>query len=143
MHRLVTEAEVVDAIRKDRGTRSVGVDEVPMSVLKRVAPQLATEIAAIANCCIRERKLPDQWKRAEVVPIWKNKGNQKEAKYYRPVSMLPAIARLVERTLAGQLKEHIRRNDILPKFQHGFRAHHSTETAIMQLVDIVATTMDD
>eukprot|EP00666_Eupelagonemidae_sp_cell4sb_P018068 gene18068-biopygen19881 len=94
--RLVTETEVVDAIRKDRGTRSVGVDEVPMSVLKKVAPQLATEIAAIANCCIRERKWPDEWKRAEVVPIWKNKGNQKEAKYYRPVSMLPAIARLVK-----------------------------------------------
>eukprot|EP00666_Eupelagonemidae_sp_cell4sb_P017982 gene17982-biopygen3469 len=57
--------------------------------------------------------------------------------------MLPAIARLVERIIAEQLKEHIRRNSILPKIQRGFRAGHSTESALIQLVDSVASAMDD
>eukprot|EP00663_Eupelagonemidae_sp_cell21sb_P002140 gene2140-biopygen6461 len=56
--------------------------------------------------------------------------------------MLPAIARLVERTLAQQLRQHIREHSVLPDFQHGFRAAHSTETALLQLIDGIATGMD-
>jgi ribonuclease HI len=138
----VTEKEVRAALAKDKGTRSVGIDEVPMSVLKKVGPQVAQEIAMITNACIREQCWPEQWKKAEIVCIWKKKGNQKEPKFYRPVSMLPAIARLVERMLAEQLKVHIAENKLLPKFQHGFRSKHSTETALIQLVDNIATAMD-
>lgn len=57
--------------------------------------------------------------------------------------MLPAIARLVERMLAKQLKEHISRNGSIPDFQHGFRARHSTETALIQLIDQIATGLDE
>eukprot|EP00666_Eupelagonemidae_sp_cell4sb_P004626 gene4626-biopygen1733 len=141
--REVTKEDVIAALKKDRGTRSVGIDEVPMSVLKRVGPAVADEIAYMTNTCIQARAWPDQWKQAEIVCIWKNKGNQKEPKFYRPISMLPAIARLVERLLADQIKAHIRDNNILPKFQHGFRVKHSTETALIQLVDEIATAMDD
>eukprot|EP00666_Eupelagonemidae_sp_cell4sb_P017800 gene17800-biopygen12348 len=139
----VTADDVKKALSRDKGTKSVGIDGIPMSVLKRVGPHLSEEIASIANASIRERRWPKQWKRAEIVPIWKRKGNRKEAKYYRPVAMLPAIARLVERIIAEQLKEHIRRNSILPKIQRGFRAGHSTESALIQLVDSVASAMDD
>jgi hypothetical protein len=139
----ITAEDVKLALSKDKGTKSVGIDEVPMSILKKVGPHLASEIAEIVNACVREQKWPEQWKRAEIVPIWKRKGNQREPKFYRPVSMLPAIARLVERTLAEQLKEHIKANGILPKTQHGFRALHSTETALIQLVDTIASAMDE
>ena len=47
--------------------------------------------------------------------------------------MLPAIARLVQRILAEQLKRHIRKHSVLPEFQHGFRAHHSTTTALLEM----------
>ena len=92
-----------------------------MSVLKRIGTHIAEEIAGIANACIREKRWPEQWEKREVVPVWKRKGNQREARFYRPVSMLPAIARLIERTIAEQIKEHIEANAILPGFQHGFR----------------------
>eukprot|EP00662_Eupelagonemidae_sp_cell21_P003516 gene3516-biopygen117791 len=68
---------------------------------------------------------------------------QKEVKFYRPVSILPAISRLVERTLTEQLKVHIQQHSILPKFQHGFRPKHSTETALIQLIDTIATAEGD
>eukprot|EP00665_Eupelagonemidae_sp_cell47_P004260 gene4260-1042_t len=139
----VTAQEVRKALAKDKGKKSCGIDEIPMDVLKRAGPGIADEIALLVNCCIKERRWPEEWKLAEVVPIWKKKGNRKEPKFYRPVSMLPAIARLVERVLAEQLKEHIRKNNVLPQFQHGFRAKHSTETALVQLIDIIASAMDE
>ena len=139
----VTVKDVLKALSRDKGTKSVGEDEIPMSILKKVGPQLAEEIADIVNAIIAEGEWPEQWKWAVVVPVWKKKGNKQEPKYYRPVSMLPAIARLVERILAEQLKTHIRENGILPDFQHGFRAYHSTETALIQLIDMIATARDE
>ena len=52
---------VRNAIKKDKGTKSVGIDEIPMSILKKVGPEIAPEIAAIANACIRHQKWPAQW----------------------------------------------------------------------------------
>eukprot|EP00666_Eupelagonemidae_sp_cell4sb_P002548 gene2548-biopygen33462 len=141
--RRVAENDVLNAIKKDRGTRSVGVDDIPMSVLKKIVPNIASEIASIANASIAERRWPEQWKKAEVVPIWKKKGDRKDPLFYRPISMLPAIARLIERMLAEQIKDHIRKHSILPDFQHGFRAGHSTETALVQLIDEIASEIDD
>eukprot|EP00660_Eupelagonema_oceanica_P019364 gene19364-biopygen24183 len=57
--------------------------------------------------------------------------------------MLPAISRLVERTIAVQLKTHVAQNHVLPCCQHGFRARHNTTTTLVQLIDAVATGLDD
>ena len=76
------------------------------------------------------------------MPIGKRKGTLSEPKYYRPVALLPAIAILVERILAEQLKGYLRANEIIPDFQHGFRAKHSPVTAITQLIDQIATARD-
>eukprot|EP00665_Eupelagonemidae_sp_cell47_P001288 gene1288-4896_t len=141
--RLVTEEDVRDALERDKGKSSSGIDEVPMSILKKAGGSIAPYVARIANAIIRESRWPQQWKKAEVVPLWKKKGSRKEPKYYRPVSMLPAIARLVERTLAEQIKQHIKMNKILPAFQHGFREKHSTMIALMHLIDKIATAMDE
>ena len=74
---VITEEDIKAAIRKDKGTKSVGVDEIPMSVLKKVIPEVTAEVAAMANASVREQKWPAQWKRAEIVPIWKRKATGK------------------------------------------------------------------
>ncbi len=81
--------------------------------------------------------------KSEIKPIWKRKGNKADPKYYRPVALLPAISRLVERILAEQLKNHIRDHGILPKSQHGFRPKHSPESAIVELIDEIASRRDE
>eukprot|EP00666_Eupelagonemidae_sp_cell4sb_P017820 gene17820-biopygen38860 len=52
--------------------------------------------------------------------------------------MLPAISRLVERLLSYQLKAHVRLAGVLLPFQHGFRAGHSCEHALLELIDTIA-----
>eukprot|EP00660_Eupelagonema_oceanica_P019217 gene19217-biopygen19838 len=43
--------------------------------------------------------------------------------------------------VGSQLKEHVTR--LFPKFQHGFRPKHSCETALVQLVDLMASARDE
>eukprot|EP00660_Eupelagonema_oceanica_P019644 gene19644-biopygen39910 len=111
-----------------------------MSVLKRLGQSITPYVAALANEVIGGRQWPEAWKRAEVHPLWKRKGCKNDPTMYRPISMLPAIARVVERMVGSQLKEHVVR--LFPKFQHGFRRKHSCETALVQLVDLVVSARD-
>jgi hypothetical protein len=106
-HRIqpVTAKDVRAAIRQSNNTKSGGVDEIPMGVLKQVEGEITEMVKEITNGIIRKGKWPGEWKKAEIVPLWKKKGNKEYVKYYRPVAILPAISREVERILINQLKK--------------------------------------
>eukprot|EP00660_Eupelagonema_oceanica_P019305 gene19305-biopygen42146 len=135
-----TEEDVVEALRNARTTHSFGIDEIPMAVLKRAASSIAPQLAALANAVMREAWWPPEWKNSEVHPLWKRKGCKNDPNSYRPISLLPAVARVVERLIVQQLKAHVR--PLLPKFQHGFRAKHSCEKALALLIDHVVAGRD-
>ena len=53
---------------------------------------------------------------------------------YRPISVIPAIAKILEKLISDQLIEYLN-NNIISNQQSGFRKSHSTETALMQITD--------
>eukprot|EP00660_Eupelagonema_oceanica_P019035 gene19035-biopygen8430 len=57
---------------------------------------------------------------------------------YRPVALLPAIARLTEGVLVDKLKRHVKACKLLPRCQHGFREKHSCSTALTVIVQRIA-----
>ena len=66
----------------------------------------------------------------------KKKGSKSDPKMSRPISILPAISRLVERLIERQIREHL--DPLLPDEQHGFRSGHGTTTALSQIISVVA-----
>ena len=52
-----------------------------------------------------------------------------EFENYRPVSCLPAAAKLLELVACQQTSKYMEDNNLLPKSQHGFRSMRSTMTA--------------
>ena len=67
-----------------------------------------------------------------VTPVHK-KGDKSLIDNYRPVSNLPAAAKLLELVICEQTNRYMEENHILPKSQHGFRQHRSTMTALTEL----------
>ncbi len=70
--------------------------------------------------------VPKEWKRARVIPLYKD-GKCDEAINYRPISVLPIISKIMERIVHDQLYKFIEENNILNKWQSGFRPGYSTE----------------
>jgi hypothetical protein len=70
-------------------------------------------MAATNNKSIERSIFPDQLKVAQVKPLFKNKNDQLDKTNYRPVSVLPVISKLFERTIFDQLSSKCHRNQLL------------------------------
>ena len=84
---------------------------------------------------------PDKLKIAKVIPIFK-KGDPSLFENYRPISLLPAISKVLEKKIALQLSSYFEKNKLLFDNQYGFRPKHSTEHAALELIDRITNKMD-
>lgn len=111
-------------------------------MIRRNAATLCRPITQLINRSIREAVFPDCLKKAVVTPLHKG-GDKAELANYRPVSILPVIAKVVESVVAMQLMDHLNYGEHpLNPLQFGFRKHNSTETALCYFVEQLKAMLD-
>ena len=85
---------------------------------------------------------PNKLKLAKVIPIYK-KDDPTQVTIYRPISLLPVLSKVIEKTIAKQLSGYFEDNKLFNQNQYGFRPGHSTEHAALELVDKITYKMDN
>jgi hypothetical protein len=114
-----------------RSTPAVGVDGIPVAVLKLGIECLASPISHVINRSLATGKVPDGFKQGIVKPVFKGGGkNRNEPSSYRPVCILTALSKVLEVTVKSDLCAHLAKNDAIPTTQHGFRPGRSCATAL-------------
>ena len=88
----------------------------------------------VFNLSIIKGIFSDDLKIARVTPAFKG-GDEKDLENYRPISVLPCFSKILERIMYNRLYNHLIKNNILYSKQFGFQKGHSTEYAIIQLID--------
>ena len=91
-------------------------------------------ITHIVNLSIKNQKFPNSWKQSKVIPLHK-KEEVTNPKNYRPVSLLPILSKVLERVIFEQMINYLENNKLLHHSHHGFRASHSTLTALVKMYD--------
>ena len=139
--RVVTENEVLKHLQKLKRKCAVGLDDIPASFLKDTKFVITKPLTHIINCSLKTGFLPSHFKLAKVVPIYKS-GMKGSFDNYRPISVLPAVSKILEKCVHYQIIEHVESNALLSSSQFGFRKHRSTELATTYFLDKIRKSMD-
>jgi hypothetical protein len=112
------------------------VDNINGKVLNdaMLNPIFAVEFCNLINEILLTGIMPSSWKVSTIVPINKVP-NAKTDIQFRPINMLPIYEKVLENVIKEQLQEYITANKILIEEQSGFRAQHSCETALNDVID--------
>jgi hypothetical protein len=62
---------------------------------------------------------------------------------YRPINLFACLSNLFEVFMARQMEAHIRRNELLTVFQSSFHRHHSTTAAVLKVLKVIRSNMED
>ena len=116
----ITETEVIKALR-NTNKKSSGSDGLSQEHLAMGESELSRPLTQIFNESIKQGIFPESWKSAIITPVLK-KGNKTEYVNYRPVSCLPAAAKLLEKIVCSQVEDFMETNGLIPDTQHGFRS---------------------
>ena len=134
--KMVDNDHIRKLIKKLKGKKSCGLDWICGFSLKLAAKVLSEELVILINLSLNAGKFCTDWKRAKVLPGFKNKGSKFDSKFYRPLSNLSEVSKLVEMAIHDQVYEYLVNEELLHPYHHGFLKHHSTATALQQLVDL-------
>ena len=140
-HVYVEQEDIRFAIRNLKSSVSKTPEDIPALYVKRTLTNLLLPLGIIYNKSLRQGKVPSLWKRAIVIPLHK-KGIRSMPSNYRPVSMTSVFSRLLESILSRKITDHLTRNNLLSRMQHGFMKRRNTSTNQLLMLDVLTQNFD-
>ena len=133
----MSSAPTIDATQKAihaiKDHKAPGGDGIPAEILKHGGERITQELHNIISCAWKSKTIPQGWKDAQLVNIFK-KGDKLDCRNYRRLSLLSIPGKVMARILLNRLTEHIEK--FIPESQSGFRSGRSTMDMIFSLKQI-------
>ena len=133
--------ELSSALQRMSSSKACTDDGITIQMLRMTLPVIGPHLLTVINSSLVSGVLPSEWKVASVVPIHKS-GSTEDPSNYRPVSVLPVVAKLAESVVCSQLLRYLLSHNILCDAQHGFRPGRSTESAMLDTVGYLMDAID-
>ena len=118
LNRITVSVDRVCAVLKSiPATKACGPDGISARIVHECATELSVPLAKLCNMSLRLGLFPSKWKQANIVPMHK-KGDKKDPRNYRSVSLLPLFGKVMEKIVFDELLRHAA--PVLSSAQHGF-----------------------
>ena len=82
-------------------------------------------------------------KETTVKPLLKQSTSPEEFKNFTPISNLRFISKIIEKCMATQLSKYLDANCLGEVFQSAYKGFHSTETALIRVLNKTAIAIDN
>ncbi len=119
------------------------LDIILPRLLKEIFPTICPLILAIINSSLTNGVVPSSFKHAIGQPLLKKPDlDLTDHKNYRPISKLPFISKILEKAVFYQISPYLNTTNTFDKFQSGFRALHSTDSALLKVHNNILLSLD-
>ena len=92
-------------VRKLKNEKAAGKDKITGEMIKSGCGRVVDWIWRIYNMGFERGVVPEDWRSAVIVPLYKGKGERNECKNYRGISLLSVVGKIY----AGILLDGVRR----------------------------------
>ncbi|KAK3574702.1 hypothetical protein QTP86_015150, partial [Hemibagrus guttatus] len=121
--------EVRKALKRMKSGKAVGPDDIPVEVWKCLGEAAVEFLANLFNSVLESERMPEEWRRSVVVPIFKNKGDVQSCSNYRGIKLMSHTMKVWERVVEARLRKVVE----ICEQQYGFMPRKSTTDAIFAL----------
>ncbi|KAK3543987.1 hypothetical protein QTP70_032746, partial [Hemibagrus guttatus] len=118
--------EVRKALMRMKSGKAVGPDDIPVEVWKYLGEAAVEFLTSLFNRVLESEKMPEEWKRSVLVPIFKNKGDVQSCSNYRGIKLMSHTMKLWKRVVEARLRKVVE----VCEQQYGFMPRKSTTDAI-------------
>ena len=132
----INKEDLRNQIKKLKGNKSCGIDQIDSFSLKLASPYIEEVILHLVNLSLS--RYPDGWKTQLIHPLHK-KAEKTVGENYRPVSHIVELSKLTEYVVLEQVMQHFESNNLFHQNHHGFLPNRSTITALLQIYDLWLT----
>ena len=117
--------ETSKAINQLSSGKAPGTDAIPAEIYKTGGPMLTQKLTELFTSFWSKGSLPQDFKDASIVHLYKRKGNRQACDNHRGISLLSIAGKILARVLLNRLIKHLEQG-LLPESQCGFRAGRGT-----------------
>lgn len=137
----VTESSVAGYL-SNACAKGAGLGTIPGKFISMAHDSFTRFMTDMINASFALSCFPYAFKLAQVTPVFKG-GDKVSVSNYRPISILPNLSKVLEKAACTQIRKFLDANGLLFKHQHGFRAGHSTATAVVDLLTTIYSLIDE
>ena len=127
---------------KMKDKTSEGFDGVSARVIKRTAPVIVAPLCHLFNLSLKTGYLPPEFKISKVIPLFKS-GKKDDFGNYRPISIIPAFAKLFELVVNDQIRSYFKCFGLFSNAQYGFRKGSNPTLAVAKFIDRIFQKQQD
>ena len=125
-------SELCDSI-SSAGNTSTGPDKLHYAFLRQLPENTLQFMLLTLNDLWTKHIFPAAWREAIIIPLAKPGKDRKNPANYRPISLTSCFGKIFERMVGKRLGWYLEDNNLLSKYQSGFRQYHSTYDHILRL----------
>ena len=107
--------------------------------LRKKADTLTEPLTILINRSLTENYIPEAWKTAKVIPLFKA-GDSQDVSNYRPISLLTASSKILEKCVRAQLNQYFTSNNLYYIKQYGFRKSYQTNDLLSNFISEISST---
>lgn len=143
MTKPLTMEEMRNAMSVLKTKQSPGPDKITNDMISHLGSQAQKKLLQIFNSSWTNGKIPNEWRKAILIPIHKTGKPKNKAESYRPISLTSCLCKLMERMVNARLMWYLETENVIMEEQGGFRENRSTEDQIINLVQRIEDAFQD